>query len=147
MAIDIKAEVDAVQQIGAVPKILDVVGRITGMGFVAIARVKFRPADIREGDGEPVRAVHARGAPQPAGPGARALYRLADRKGAWWLTDRHFESARDEIRFRDAAAERLDRKAGVLQMDARIRSLLPSRVAFHALSLYIVAIRFAAVPF
>jgi GAF domain len=39
MAIDIKAEVDAVQQIGAVPKILDVVGRITGMGFVAIARV------------------------------------------------------------------------------------------------------------
>src|ERR1700760_7172 len=39
MTIDIKAEVDAVQQIGAVPKILDVVGRITGMGFVAIARV------------------------------------------------------------------------------------------------------------
>jgi signal transduction histidine kinase len=42
MAIDIEAEVDAVQQIGAVPKILDVVGRMTGMGFVAIARVTFR---------------------------------------------------------------------------------------------------------
>jgi len=39
MTIDIKAEVEAVQQIGAVPKILDVVGRITGMGFVAVARV------------------------------------------------------------------------------------------------------------
>jgi signal transduction histidine kinase len=39
MAIDIRAEVDAVQQIGAVPKILDVVARMTGMGFVAIARV------------------------------------------------------------------------------------------------------------
>jgi signal transduction histidine kinase len=39
MAIDIKGEVDAIQQIGAVPKILDVVGRMTGMGFVAIARV------------------------------------------------------------------------------------------------------------
>ena len=39
MTIDIKAEVDAIQQIGAVPKILDVVGRMTGMGFVAIARV------------------------------------------------------------------------------------------------------------
>jgi signal transduction histidine kinase len=42
MTIDIKAEVDAVQQIGAVPKILDVVGRMTGMGFVAIARVTSR---------------------------------------------------------------------------------------------------------
>jgi signal transduction histidine kinase len=39
MTIDIRAEVDAVRQIGAVPKILDVVGRMTGMGFVAIARV------------------------------------------------------------------------------------------------------------
>jgi signal transduction histidine kinase len=39
MTIDIKAEVDAIQRIGAVPKILDVVGRMTGMGFVAIARV------------------------------------------------------------------------------------------------------------
>src|ERR1700761_8448593 len=39
MTIDIKAEVDAIRQIGAVPKILDVVSRITGMGFVAIARV------------------------------------------------------------------------------------------------------------
>jgi signal transduction histidine kinase len=39
MTIDVKAEVDAVQQIGAVPKILDVVSRMTGMGFVAVARV------------------------------------------------------------------------------------------------------------
>jgi signal transduction histidine kinase len=39
MTIDIKAEVDAIKQIGAVPKILDVVGRMTGMGFVAVARV------------------------------------------------------------------------------------------------------------
>lgn len=42
MTIDIEAEVDAIQQIGAVPKILDVVGRMTGMGFVAIARVTSR---------------------------------------------------------------------------------------------------------
>jgi signal transduction histidine kinase len=39
MTIDAKAEIDAIQRIGAVPKILDVVGRMTGMGFVAIARV------------------------------------------------------------------------------------------------------------
>lgn len=39
MTIDIKAEIGAIQQIGAVPKILDVVGRMTGMGFIAIARV------------------------------------------------------------------------------------------------------------
>lgn len=39
MTIDIETEVNAVQEIGAVPKILDVVGRMTGMGFVAIARV------------------------------------------------------------------------------------------------------------
>jgi signal transduction histidine kinase len=39
MTIDIEAEVDAIRQIGAVPKILDVVGCMTGMGFVAIARV------------------------------------------------------------------------------------------------------------
>jgi signal transduction histidine kinase len=39
MTIDIQSEVEAIQQIGAVPKILDVVGRMTGMGFVAIARV------------------------------------------------------------------------------------------------------------
>lgn len=39
MTIDIEAEVSAVQEIEAVPKILDVVGRMTGMGFVAIARV------------------------------------------------------------------------------------------------------------
>jgi signal transduction histidine kinase len=42
MTIDIEAEVDAIKQIGAVPKILDVVGRMTGMGFVAIARVTSR---------------------------------------------------------------------------------------------------------
>src|SRR6201999_148824 len=36
---DLSADIDAVQKIGAVPKILDVVGRLTGMGFVAIARV------------------------------------------------------------------------------------------------------------
>jgi signal transduction histidine kinase len=41
MTIDIKAEVDAIKQIGAVPKILDVVGRMTGMGFVAVARVTY----------------------------------------------------------------------------------------------------------
>jgi signal transduction histidine kinase len=39
MTIDIRAEVSAIQKIGAVPKILDVVGRMTGMGFVAVARV------------------------------------------------------------------------------------------------------------
>jgi signal transduction histidine kinase len=39
MTIDAKSEIDAIQRIGAVPKILDVVGRMTGMGFVAIARV------------------------------------------------------------------------------------------------------------
>jgi GAF domain-containing protein len=39
MTIDIKAEVGAIQRIEAVPKILDVTGRMTGMGFVAIARV------------------------------------------------------------------------------------------------------------
>lgn len=39
MTIDLKADIDAIQQIGAVPKILDVAGRLTGMGFVAIARV------------------------------------------------------------------------------------------------------------
>jgi signal transduction histidine kinase len=39
VTIDIEAEVDSVRQIGAVPKILDVIGRITGMGFIAIARV------------------------------------------------------------------------------------------------------------
>ena len=39
MTTDLKADIDAVQNIGAVPKILDVVGRLTGMGFVAIARV------------------------------------------------------------------------------------------------------------
>ncbi|XUM20870.1 sensor histidine kinase [Bradyrhizobium oligotrophicum S58] len=33
------ADVDAVQQLDAVPKILDCVSRITGMGFVAVARV------------------------------------------------------------------------------------------------------------
>ena len=39
MTADLRADVDAVQQIDAVPKILDSVSRITGMGFVAIARV------------------------------------------------------------------------------------------------------------
>lgn len=39
MTIDIEGDVNAIQQIGAVPKILDAAGRITGMGFVAIARV------------------------------------------------------------------------------------------------------------
>lgn len=39
MATDLKADIDAIQKIGAVPKILDVAGRLTGMGFVAIARV------------------------------------------------------------------------------------------------------------
>lgn len=39
MTINIEAEVGAVQRIGAVPKILDLVGRMTGMGFIAIARV------------------------------------------------------------------------------------------------------------
>ena len=39
MTIDLKADIDAIQRIGAVPKILDVAGRLTGMGFVAIARV------------------------------------------------------------------------------------------------------------
>jgi len=39
MPTDLKADIDAIQQIGAVPKILDVVSRLTGMGFVAVARV------------------------------------------------------------------------------------------------------------
>jgi signal transduction histidine kinase len=39
MTTDIEQDVDAIQQIGAVPKILDAVCRTTGMGFVAIARV------------------------------------------------------------------------------------------------------------
>jgi signal transduction histidine kinase len=36
---DLSADIDAIQKIGAVPKILDVAGRLTGMGFIAIARV------------------------------------------------------------------------------------------------------------
>lgn len=39
MTTDIQGDIDAVQQIGAVPNTLDAVARITGMGFVAIARV------------------------------------------------------------------------------------------------------------
>lgn len=39
MTIDFKADIDAIQKIGAVPKILDVASRLTGMGFVAVARV------------------------------------------------------------------------------------------------------------
>ncbi len=36
---DLEADVEAVQHIGAVPRILESVGRLTGMGFVAVARV------------------------------------------------------------------------------------------------------------
>jgi len=39
MTTDLKADIAAIQKIGAVPKILDVASRLTGMGFVAIARV------------------------------------------------------------------------------------------------------------
>jgi signal transduction histidine kinase len=39
MPTDLAADIEAVQKIDAVPKILDSVGRITGMGFVAVARV------------------------------------------------------------------------------------------------------------
>jgi GAF domain-containing protein len=39
MAKDFTADIDAIQRIGAVPRILDVVCRSTGMGFAAIARV------------------------------------------------------------------------------------------------------------
>ena len=39
MTTDLKSDIDAIQKIGAVPKILDLVARMTGMGFVAIARV------------------------------------------------------------------------------------------------------------
>jgi signal transduction histidine kinase len=39
MTSDLKADIDAIQKIGAVPKILDVASRLTGMGFVAVARV------------------------------------------------------------------------------------------------------------
>jgi len=39
MTTDLKADIDAIQKIGAVPKILDVAARLTGMGFVAVARV------------------------------------------------------------------------------------------------------------
>jgi signal transduction histidine kinase len=39
MTTNLKGDIDAIQKIGAVPKILDVAGRLTGMGFVAIARV------------------------------------------------------------------------------------------------------------
>ena len=39
MAQDLQADVDAVQQIGAVPLILDVVCRVTGVGFAVVARV------------------------------------------------------------------------------------------------------------
>ena len=36
---DLRADIDVVQRIDAVPVILDVVCRVTGMGFAAIARV------------------------------------------------------------------------------------------------------------
>ncbi|MGJ8570173.1 MAG: GAF domain-containing sensor histidine kinase [Hoeflea sp.] len=39
MSIDYQRDIDAVQRIGAVPRILDVVCRLTGMGFAAVARV------------------------------------------------------------------------------------------------------------
>lgn len=39
MTADIQADIKAIQQIGSVPQILEVVSRITKMGFVAIARV------------------------------------------------------------------------------------------------------------
>ena len=39
MMTDLSADIIAVQQINAVPKILDAVTRMTGMGFVAVARV------------------------------------------------------------------------------------------------------------
>ena len=39
MTTNLNADVEAIQQLDAVPKILDSLGRITGMGFVAIARV------------------------------------------------------------------------------------------------------------
>ena len=39
MAQDFQADIDAVQRIGAVPLILDVVCRVTGTGFAAVARV------------------------------------------------------------------------------------------------------------
>src|ERR1700761_7343496 len=39
MTTNLNADVEAVQQLGAVPKILDSVSRMTGMGFVAIARM------------------------------------------------------------------------------------------------------------
>jgi hypothetical protein len=34
-----QADIDAIQRIGAVPKILNVICRTTGMGFAAVARV------------------------------------------------------------------------------------------------------------
>jgi signal transduction histidine kinase len=39
MTSDLQADIDAIQKIGAVPKVLDVASRLTGMGFVAVARV------------------------------------------------------------------------------------------------------------
>jgi len=39
VSIDYQRDIDAVQQVGAVPRILDVVCRLTGMGFAAVARV------------------------------------------------------------------------------------------------------------
>lgn len=39
MTTDLAADVNAVQQIDAVPKILDAVARLSGMGFIAVARV------------------------------------------------------------------------------------------------------------
>ena len=39
MGIDFAADIDAIQRIDAVPRILEIVCRSTGMGFAAVARV------------------------------------------------------------------------------------------------------------
>src|SRR6195952_3637206 len=36
---DFQADLDSIAEIGVIPKILDVISRTTGMGFVAVARV------------------------------------------------------------------------------------------------------------
>src|SRR5581483_6298896 len=74
---------------------------------VRAGRDELRRAAVRKGDGEFVHALYARRPPQPAGPRAWPLYRLADRQGAWRHLEGFLDSGRDEIRFRDAAAGRL----------------------------------------
>ncbi len=78
---------------------------------VRTGRDELRRAAVRQGDGEPVHALHARRPPEPAGPRARPLHRLADREGAWRHAEGLLNSGRDEIRFRDAAADRLKQPA------------------------------------